>query len=82
MVPAPSVEQSTLQTYDNSALVKALDLLVDAAEASPDLMKRGGFKYDLVDVARQVFMNAGDAMYKQVRSHLYGYTKLPNSLSV
>ena len=66
MVPAPSITQSDLQTYNKSALVEGLDLLLQAAEDCPELLERGGFKYDLVDVGRQVFMNAGDMMYKKV----------------
>ena len=64
-MPSPHIVQSALLTYNTSTLVQALDLLIEAASDAPELLERDGFTYDLVDVARQVFMDAGNSMYKQ-----------------
>ena len=47
-------------------VVAALDHLITAAEFAPGLEDVDGFAYDLVDVARQAFMDAGVDMYRKV----------------
>ena len=57
----------TLLTYDPKAVVAALDLLLEAATASPTLLQVAGFQMDLVDAARQAFINLGIPLYENVR---------------
>ncbi|ORX34236.1 tim-barrel domain-domain-containing protein [Kockovaella imperatae] len=64
LVPTPWIIESDLLTYNTSALVESLDLLITAANHDKRLLRVKTFHYDLVDVARQVFMNAGDKMYR------------------
>lgn len=54
---------ATKITYDVKDVVKALDSLLTAADAQPGLEQVPAFSNDLVDVARQVLMDAGIPWY-------------------
>jgi alpha-N-acetylglucosaminidase len=59
---------ATKMTYAPGDVVRALDLLLSAAEDSPELEAAPAFAYDLVDVARQALMNAGIPWYVEMIS--------------
>lgn len=54
---------ATKITYDVKEVVKALDSLLAAVAAQPALEKVPAFSNDLIDVARQVLLNAGIPWY-------------------
>lgn len=54
---------ATKITFNTSDVVDALDLMLQAVELSPHLEHVPAFSYDLVDVARQVLLDAGIPMY-------------------
>lgn len=55
---------ATIIPYDTAAVVLALDCLLAAAMETPALAHAPAFSYDVVDVARQVLLNAGVGFYK------------------
>ena len=60
----------TLLTYEPTAVILALDRLIEAAVAAPALLDVSAFSMDLVDVARQAFMNLGIPLYENVSGAL------------
>lgn len=53
----------TTVNYDPSMLVKAWQLIYDAATAEPTLWQNPSYQYDMVDVSRQVMANAFVPLY-------------------
>jgi alpha-N-acetylglucosaminidase len=75
LVPAPAgltnvtgPPHPTLLGYDPAAPAHALAALLGAAENQPGLLARPTFRYDLVDVARQVGANLFVPLYDDLIS--------------
>lgn len=54
---------STLPFYDTAQLVKAWNLLIEAA---PEAKSSDGYRFDLCDVGRQVLANLGTSYHQQI----------------
>ncbi|KAL1405857.1 hypothetical protein Q8F55_007535 [Vanrija albida] len=72
LVPAPSGlvnrtgHHPTELPWNTTEVVVALDKLVAAADADHGLKSVDAFKYDIVDVARQVLLSAGIPVYQHM----------------
>lgn len=72
LVPAPSGlinrtgHHPTELPWNTTQVVVALDKLIAAADADAGLKSVDAFKYDIVDVARQVLLSAGIPVYQQM----------------
>ena len=65
----PSLTLQTFQSCNASSIVEAWRWLLAAAEANPALISSvSSFRYDLVDVGRQVLMDLFPQMYSPLVS--------------
>lgn len=77
LVRRPSFHMNTEIWYDPADLFKAWKLIVEAA---PSLMSKETFRYDLVDVTRQVLQDLTTSFYQDIADAFWNQ-KLPELLT-
>lgn len=76
LVRRPSFRLNTGRWYNSTDLIQAWKLIVEAA---PVLMSKETFRYDLVDVTRQVLQDLTTSFYEDI-ADAYSQQKLPELL--
>lgn len=77
LVRRPSLRMNTDVWYEPAALFKAWKLMMEAA---PSLMSKETFRYDLVDVTRQVLQVLTTSFYREIAAAFRNH-KLPELLT-